>query len=150
MPQPIAPTTASASATTTADALRAELAPAGLLQRFLVDQMAQAMDRLTRAAALDDRDDPARLREQAQAERSFYKAMAEFRRLVKADARAAEFQPEVAPTPAPRPVAPPRTEPRASTPVAPASWPPATTAVAASGPAQVGRVDPEGGRRRVG
>ena len=78
-----------AEKTSPADALRAELAPSGLLQHFLVGQMALAMDRLTLATAREDRDDPAWLKYHAQAERTFYKAMAEFRRLVKAAAKGA-------------------------------------------------------------
>lgn len=81
---------ASPNSTSTADALRAELAPSGILQRLVVDQIALGTDRLARAAALEDPADPANpawLRYQAQAERTFYRALAEFRRLVKAESR---------------------------------------------------------------
>ena len=69
-----------------------ELAPAGLLQTFLAEQVARSMDRLARVDAREAPDgpaDPAWLRDQARAERSFYRALTEFRRLVKADAKAA-------------------------------------------------------------
>lgn len=111
----------------TAEALRAEMAPSGVLQRFLVDQMAQAMDRLTRAAALEDSDEPDALRFQAQAERTFYKALAEFRRQVKAAAQVEEPTPTpaatvaaVPPLPSGRPVAilPPSPQGRAEGPCA--------------------------------
>ena len=79
------------AAISTADALRAELAPIGTLQRFLVDQMGRAMDRLARLDAVEDPADPANpahLRLQSQAERSFYKAMTEFRRQLRAASKA--------------------------------------------------------------
>ena len=83
----------------TADALRAEMAPSGLLQTFLVGQIARAMDRLDLAAAREDRDEPASLRDQVAAERSFYRAMAEFRRLAKAASKAGPTLYEAKPTP---------------------------------------------------
>ena len=76
-----------AEKTSTADALRAELAPSGHLQTLLVGQIALGMERLTRAAAREDRDDPSWLKYHAAAERTFYRALAEFRRLVKAEAK---------------------------------------------------------------
>ena len=74
--------------TSTAVALRAEMAPSGLLQTILVDQIALGMDRLASVAAREDRDDPAWLKAQTRAERTFYRALTEFRRLVKAEAKA--------------------------------------------------------------
>ena len=106
MPEPVAPPRS------TAEGLRAEMAPSGILQRFLVEQMALAMDRLGRAAAAEDREEPASLRAQAQAERTFYKAMAEFRRLVKAEAETRAAR-EDAPPPAKTAAAPSPT-PRAA------------------------------------
>ena len=91
----------------TADALRAEMTPSGLLQNFLVGQIGLAMDRLARADAREDRDgpaDPAWARAQAQAERAFYRALTEFRRLAKAEAKArADAEPKVARAPKPAP-----------------------------------------------
>ena len=106
MPQPIAAPCSTPSPT--ADALRAELAPSGLLQSFLVGQVALSMDRLARADAREDCDDPTDAawgRERAQAERSFYRALTEFRRLAKAEARARAVAEEVGRAPAQ--VAPP-------------------------------------------
>ena len=80
--------------------LRRELAPVGLLQTFLVGQVALGMARL---AAVDVREDaeaggPAWTRDHARAERSFYRSLAEFRRQVKADAKSAR---DTAQTPTP-------------------------------------------------
>ena len=71
----------------TAEDLRAELSPAGILQHFLVDQIALSMDRLAA------RDEPAPMREQTQVERSFYKVLTEFRRLVKAASKPGQTAP---------------------------------------------------------
>ena len=104
------------------DQLRRELAPSGLLQAVLVEQIARGIDRLNRAAALENHDDPANsawLRYQAQAERTFYRALAEFRRLAKAGLvvpKKVEAQAVAVPTPpAPAALAP-------SSPYVPGEW----------------------------
>ena len=86
-----------------ADALRAELAPSGILQGFLVDQMARGMARLKAADAREVPDDPAWLRSQAQAERTFYRALNGFGRLARAGEKAREAAPVPAAAVAPRP-----------------------------------------------
>ena len=71
-----------------------ELAPAGPLQTFLAEQVARSMERLARVDAREPLDEPADAawqRDQARAERSFYRALTEFRRAVKADAKAAKI-----------------------------------------------------------
>ena len=87
-----------------------ELAPAGLLQTMLVEQVARAMDRVDRADALEDVHgplDPEWRKFQAQAERSFYRALGEFHRLRKADI-AAHRVPAARPSkPLDRPPTPP-------------------------------------------
>lgn len=85
-----------------------ELAPVGLLQTMLVEQIARGMGRLALADAREDANDPADpkwARYQAQAERSFYRALTEFRRAAKADAkaRAAEAAADARDRPAPAP-----------------------------------------------
>ena len=70
--------------------LRRELTPVGVLQGLLVDQIARAAWRLRRAAEWEETtgpEDRGWLRYQGQAERSFYRGLAELRRLVKAEAR---------------------------------------------------------------
>ena len=98
-----------------------ELAPVGLLQTMLVEQIARGMGRLALADAREDASDPADpkwARTQAQAERSFYRALTEFRRTAKADAkaRAAEVAAAAQDRPAPAPSTPlpeaPRPSPR--------------------------------------
>lgn len=68
--------------------LHRQLAPVGILHLLIVDQLALAAERLRRAAEWEERvapGDPAWSRYQAQAERSFWKAIAELRRLDKAE-----------------------------------------------------------------
>ena len=75
--------------------LYAELAPVGLLQTFFVDQIALGMERLARADAREDHVEPtdkAWVRERERAERTFYRAMAEFRRLVREAAKARKLE----------------------------------------------------------
>ena len=68
-----------------------ELKPVGVLQAMLVDQVARAGERLQRAAEWEEAvepGDPKWVRYQGQAERSLYRALAELRRLVKAEGKA--------------------------------------------------------------
>lgn len=67
-----------------------ELKPVGSLQEALVEQIALGMGRLAASAAKADAEDPAWVRRQGLAERSFYRALAEFRRVAKADAKTGE------------------------------------------------------------
>ena len=127
--------------------LRRELAPAGVLQAMLVDQIAQATTRLGVAAEWELRvepGDPAWTRYQQQAERTLHRSMLELRRLSK-PVRAAHGAGHAAPTadvpgPTPGPPAPPprchapqgnpsrEAPPRlASTPVTRSALPPART-----------------------
>jgi len=103
---------------TRADQLLRELSPVGLLQTMLVDQIARSMGRLAQVDQAEDASDPKWVRRHTQVERSFYRALTEFRRTVKADARAAKTKsmsstPEVRPVAAPAPI---ETKPRATRP----------------------------------
>ena len=82
-----------------------ELRPVGLLQTMLVEQLALAMGRLSQVDAIEDADDPAWVRRHAQVERSFYRALTEFRRFVKADAKAEAAATADAKVPEPAPAA---------------------------------------------
>lgn len=96
MPRPTAPTSETARPPYTVDReafeafrdeMRRELAPAGILHSLVVDQFAMAAERLRRAAEWEETaapGDPAWTRYHAQAERTFWKAMAELRRIERA------------------------------------------------------------------
>ena len=82
-----------------------EMGPVGVMQTILAEQVALGVTRLARADAVEDPEDPAWVRRHAQAERSFYRALTEFRRQVKADAKARPEEASAtvgAPTPTPR------------------------------------------------
>ena len=66
-----------------------ELKPSGILQELLVDEVARAGERLRRAGEREESSDldPASERQREQAERSLYRALAELRRQVKAEAK---------------------------------------------------------------
>lgn len=89
--------------------LMLELRPVGALQALLVGHLARAMGRLERVDAAEGLGDPAWPRAHANAERAFYRSLAEFRRQAKADALAGDagaLEPWLtapAPSPSPRP-----------------------------------------------
>ena len=93
---------------------RRQLAPVGIMHAMVVDQIARAAERLRHAEEWEDNappGDPAALRYLAQAERGFWRAMAEHRRIERANRAAAKVDASratkvevVAPAPSNRPV----------------------------------------------